>query len=85
MKNFDHPNVLNVLGAGFDNDNGSGLPFILLPFMANGDLKNYLKNKRQNPAIVDCLPEVCVATDFDVHICVCVQYVHTVCIHVLIT
>ena len=56
MKDFDHPNVLNVLGVGFSPD--SGLPFVVLPFMANGDLKTYLKSKRQKVANVDCLPEV---------------------------
>ena len=57
MKEFDHPNVLNVLGVGFDGDNG--LPFIVLPFMVNGDLKTYLKSKRKNDATAVCLSEVC--------------------------
>ena len=57
MKDFDHPNVLNVLGAGFSPE--SGLPFVVLPFMANGDLKTYLKSKRHKAANVDRLPEVC--------------------------
>ena len=56
MKDFDHPNVLNVLGVGFNTDDG--LPFVILPFMENGDLKTYLKNKRQKDATVDQLPEV---------------------------
>ena len=57
MKDFDHPNVLNVLGVGFNTD--SGLPFVILPFMVNGDLKTYLKRKRQKTGTVDHLPEVC--------------------------
>ena len=56
MKDFDHPNVLNVLGIGFNTDDG--LPFVILPFMENGDLKTYLKKKRQKDATVDQLPEV---------------------------
>jgi len=56
MKEFDHPNVLNVLGVGFDSDNG--LPFIVLPFMVNGDLKTYLISKRKKNTTVGCLPEV---------------------------
>ena len=56
MKDFDHPNVLNVLGVGFNPD--SELPFVVLPFMVNGDLKTYLKSKRQKTATVDYLPEV---------------------------
>ena len=56
MKDFDHPNVLNVLGVGFNTDDG--LPFVILPFMENGDLKTYLKKKRQKDATVDQLPKV---------------------------
>ena len=57
MKDFDHPNVLNVLGVGFNTDNG--LPFVVLPFMVNGDLKTYLKKKRQKDVAVEQLPGVC--------------------------
>jgi serine/threonine protein kinase len=40
MKEFDHPNVLNLRGICFgEND----LPMILLPFMANGDLLSYIR------------------------------------------
>ena len=56
MKDFDHPNVLNVLGIGFNTDNW--LPFVVLPFMVNGDLKTYLKRKRCKPVTVDYLSEV---------------------------
>ena len=56
MKNFDHPNVLHILGVGLDPDNG--LPFIVLPFMANGNLQLYLKSKRSKLTNVDQLPEV---------------------------
>ena len=59
MKEFDHPNVLSVLGVSIDTNHEGGLPFIVLPFMANGDLKMYLKNKRPNTTGVDQLPEVC--------------------------
>ena len=44
MKNFDHPNVLGLLGLTFDPE---GQPLIVLPFMANGDLKSYLVKQRQ--------------------------------------
>ena len=56
MKNFDHPNVLHILGVGLDPDNG--LPFIVLPFMANGNLQMYLKSKRSKATSVNQLPEV---------------------------
>jgi len=59
MIKFDHPNVLCLLGVSIDTD--CGPPFIILPYMVNGDLRTYLKNKRQNTADIYCLPEVCYA------------------------
>ena len=40
MLDFQHPNVMGLLGVCFDTENN--LPLIVLPFMANGDLKSYL-------------------------------------------
>lgn len=45
MAKFDHPNILKLLGVCFDTENG--LPLIILPFVANGDLRAYLTTKRQ--------------------------------------
>ena len=42
MKKVDHVNVLGLLGVCFEN----GLPYIILPFMSNGDLKTFLYSKR---------------------------------------
>ena len=58
MKKFDHPNVLPIFGVCLENDQESGLPFMVLPFMANGDLKSYLRNHRTRNEIVNQLPEV---------------------------
>ena len=44
MLGFDHPNVLKLLGVCFDTDDH--LPLIVLPYMANGDLRSYLMSKR---------------------------------------
>ena len=52
MLGFDHPNVLRLLGVCFDTDNN--MPLIVLPFMANGDLRSYLMNLRD--------PSVSIAT-----------------------
>ena len=45
MKDFDHPNVLNMIGICID---GGPAPFIVMPFMANGSLRAYLKKERPN-------------------------------------
>ena len=56
MMDFKHPNILGLAGVCFDTPDG--VPFIILPFMANGSLKDYLKNKRTHLTNVDTLPEV---------------------------
>ena len=44
MKTFDHPNVLGLLGLTYDMDDN---PLLVLPFMANGDLKTFFAKKKQ--------------------------------------
>lgn len=39
MREFQHVNVLNIIGITFDPD---GSPMVILPFMANGDLRQYV-------------------------------------------
>ena len=43
MYRFNHPNVLTLKGVCLD---GGPAPFIIMPFMANGNLLSYLKNQR---------------------------------------
>lgn len=59
MKKFDHPNVLSIFGVCLENDQESGVPFMVLPFMVNGDLKSYLRDHRTRTEIVNQLPQVC--------------------------
>ena len=56
MLDFDHPNVMNLLGVCFDTDDH--LPVIILPYMANGDLKSFLISKRGDNDEVNMLPKV---------------------------
>ena len=57
MKDFQHPNILGLTGVCFDTPDR--VPFIILPFMANGSLKDYLKRKRTHVVTnVNTLPEV---------------------------
>jgi len=59
MKNFDHPNVLKLLGVCMDSSDDDMLKAIL-PYMANGDLKNFLKQNRVHPANASEFPNVCI-------------------------
>ena len=57
MKEFDHPNIVRLLGVSFDTPDG--YPYLILPFMANGNIRDYLKDKRIHPTNTATLPEVC--------------------------
>ena len=43
MEKFNHPNVLTLRGICLD---GGPAPFIVMPFMSNGSLLDYLKKNR---------------------------------------
>ena len=45
MHQFNHPNVLKLTGVCLD---GGPAPYIIMPFMANGSLNNYLMKEREN-------------------------------------
>ena len=68
MKDFHHPHILGLLGVCFDAPDGS--PYIVLPFMANGSVKTYLKEKRAHVLDVDSYPKVCDLTI----VCMCMLY-----------
>ena len=51
MCSFSHPNVLGMEGICLDEESQS--PYLILPFMKNGDLKTYLKKKRSISNLVD--------------------------------
>ena len=46
MKDFKHRNVLGLVGVSVGVKDEIAAPYIILPFMANGDLKRYLQHKR---------------------------------------
>jgi serine/threonine protein kinase len=56
MKDFKHPHILGLLGVCLDAPDAS--PYIVLPFMANGSVKEYLKQKRTHILDVESLPRV---------------------------
>lgn len=59
MKNFDHPNVLQLLGVCVDvNNNDGSMLKVILPFMANGDLRSFLKKNRVDQTDIRHFPKV---------------------------
>ena len=42
MAKFVHENVLQLIGIGFDDD---GVPFIVTPYMPNGNLRTWLRTE----------------------------------------
>ena len=45
MIEFDHPNILKLIGVCLD---GGPAPFIIMPFMENGSLLSYLIKERES-------------------------------------
>ena len=43
MSAFDHPNVLTLIGVCLD---GGPAPYIVMPFMHNGNLLSYLSKEK---------------------------------------
>ena len=52
MKDFDHPNVLGLLGLTFDP---SGSPLVVLPFMEHGDLKSFLLKDEEQVCLISMI------------------------------
>ena len=59
MKDFHHPHVLGLVGVVFDTPDG--VPYLVLPFMELGNLKNFLKSRRIEGTINNELPEASAA------------------------
>ena len=45
MSRFKHAHVMGLIGVCLD---GGPAPLVIMPFMANGSLLNYLKMERDN-------------------------------------
>lgn len=54
MSELHHPNVLGLVGICFEDNT----PYMLLPYMTNGDLKEFLLSKRVSDEDVTVYPEV---------------------------
>ena len=49
MKNFNHLHVMAVKGICFD---GGPVPFLILPYMANGSLLSYIRKEQSNLVVM---------------------------------
>ena len=49
MNNFSHSNVLTLRGVCLD---GGTVPYLIMPFMANGSLLAYLKKNRETLIVI---------------------------------
>lgn len=56
MSGLHHPNVLGLVGICFEDNS----PYMLLPYMTNGDLKGFLLSRRVSEEEVTVYPEVMV-------------------------
>ena len=54
MSELNHPNVLGLVGISIEDDS----PYMLLPYMVNGDLKQFLLSRRVSEEDVTVYPEV---------------------------
>ncbi len=45
MKHFDHPNILNLIGVCIE---ARPAPYIIMPYMPNGSLLEFLRKERVN-------------------------------------
>ena len=50
MQEFDHPNVLTMIGVCLD---GGPAPYIVMPFMSSGSLLSHLKENRETLIVQD--------------------------------
>ena len=55
-KNFDHPNVLSLIGVCINPE--EAIPLMVMPYMHHGDVKSYVKSKRANTIKVEEFPQV---------------------------
>ena len=45
MREFDHPNILRLIGVSIDRKE-KDMPLVILPFMKHGDLLSYIRNEK---------------------------------------
>ena len=70
MKHFDHPNVLHLIGVCLD---AGPAPYVVMPYMANGSLLQYLKRERSSVMLAVGTDEDVVSFIHNVETCMCMH------------
>nr|BAA81715.3 protein tyrosine kinase [Ephydatia fluviatilis] len=70
MKDFDHPNILSLIGVCIAIESS---PYIVMPFMANGSLLSYLKQQRHNLTIANGAEQDLITETQRVLLSICLQ------------
>lgn len=68
MQYFKHPNVMSLIGVC---ENFCGGPAVVMPFMANGSVLDYLRRERKS-LVLDAEAEKSM-------VCICILTVWTLC------
>ncbi|CAI8021671.1 Putative insulin-like peptide receptor, partial [Geodia barretti] len=55
MARFDHPNVMKLIGVSLSMDT---IPFLVMPYMANGSLLSYLRKNRPELTVKNGMTEL---------------------------
>lgn len=76
MSNFDHPNVLSLIGVSLDL---GPAPCIIMPYMSRGSLLSYLKNDRLNITITDVKDEEIILNVRKHLLTICLQVANGMC------
>jgi len=72
MKQFNHPNVMSLIGVCTD---AGPAPYIIMPFMANGSLLSYLRKERPNLLLNETADEDLV------RVCIVFQSMHPIILY----
>ena len=76
MKRFSHSNIVGLLGVCFDTP--EGYPYLVLPFMTNGNIRDYLRERRVHETDTASIPDVRVFFPYTYLTCL---YTFVACLH----
>ena len=63
--NFNHPNVLSIIGVSINPDDDT--PLMVMPYMHNGSVQSYVKSKRRGTVKFSSFPVVSYVHSYFIH------------------